>query len=26
MGRKMLVLLAPIERPFPHMTFKVGET
>ena len=26
MGRKMLVLLAPIERPFPPMTFKVGET
>ena len=26
MGRKMLVLLAPIERPFPLMTFKVGET
>jgi len=26
MGRKMLVLLVPIERPFPLMTFKVGET
>ena len=26
MGRKMLVLLIPIERPFPLMTFKVGET
>ena len=26
MGRKLLVLLAPSERPFPPMTFKVGET
>ena len=26
MGRKLLVLLAPSERPFPLMTFKVGET